>query len=90
MEHEGVGTLRDALSSAEIGILEHAVVTELGQLLDRPVVEVHADDLNQLRRTLMVLQLVRGFDEAYELNEVGRETERLSAKLAPWCWNKDV
>lgn len=85
-------TLRAALRHGEVERLEQAVDSDrpsLRPLLDRPLDEVTAADLNALRGVVAVLLSRRGFNSDWEPNTFGRECEDLIDRLAPWHWGKD-
>jgi hypothetical protein len=85
-------TLRAALQHGEVERLEQAVDADepsLRHLLDLPLDEVTADDLNNLRDAVGVLLSRRGFNSDWEPNAFGRECEDLIDRLAPWHWGKE-
>jgi hypothetical protein len=85
-------TLRAALRHGEVERLEQAVDGDrpsLRPLLDLPLDEVTAADLNDLRGVVAVLQSRSGFNSDWEPNTFGRECEDLIDRLAPWHWGKD-
>ncbi len=85
-------TLRAALPHGEVERLEQAVDSDrpsLRHLLDLPLDEVTADDLNDLRDVVGVLLSKRGFTSDWEPNTFGRQCEDLIDRLAPWHWGKD-
>jgi hypothetical protein len=85
-------TLRTALGDREVEVLERAVEGDqpsLHRLLDKPLDEVAADDLNKLREAVSVLLMRGGFRANWETHTHGQECEDLIDRLAPWHWGKD-
>jgi hypothetical protein len=85
-------TLRAALRDREVERLEQAVEANrasLRHLLDLPLDQVTAGDLNDLRDAVGDLLLRGGFNSGWEPNTFGRECEELIDRLAPWLWDKD-
>lgn len=85
-------TLRSVLRKGEAERLEQAVDADgpsLRHLLDRPLDEVTAEDLNELREAVGVLLSRGGFNSDWEPNTFGQECEDLIDRLAPWHWRKD-
>ncbi len=84
-------TLRAALAGREVQLVEQAADADrpdLGRLLDLPLGQLSAEDLNDLRSAVGVLLCMHGFDRNWEPNAFGWECEDLS-RLAPWHWGKD-
>ena len=92
--------LRSALTSRELEMLERALAvsavaledSDTGgweALLDRPLDELVAEDLNDLRTAVTVLLIVEGLDDNDNHNSRGLECEDLIDRLAPWHWGKD-
>jgi hypothetical protein len=93
-------TLRSALTSRELEMLERALAvsavaledSDAGgweALLDRPLDGLVAEDLNDLRTAVTVLLIVEGLDDNDNHNSRGLECEDLIDRLAPWHWGKD-
>ncbi len=58
-------------------------------LLDRPLNELVADDLNDLRTAVTVLLIAEGLDQHDNHNALGHECEDLIDRLSPWHWGKE-
>lgn len=89
---ESASTLREALEDREVQLLEQAVDGEQParrRLLDLPLSELTADDLNELRDSVGTLLTKYGFDRNWEPNPFGLECEDLIDRIAPWHWGKD-
>ena len=58
-------------------------------LLDRPLRDLVADNLTDLRTAVTVLLIAEGLDQHDNHNAFGEECEDLIDRLGPWHWGKD-
>jgi len=58
-------------------------------VLDRPLRDLVAEDLNDLRTAVTVLLITEGLDQQDNHNAFGEECEDLIDRLGPWHWGKD-
>ena len=85
-------SLRSELGAREVELLERAVRLDDESdptLLDLPLSDLVADDLNDLRSAVTVLLIAEGLDQHDNHNEFGDECEDLIDRLGPWHWGKD-
>lgn len=85
-------SLRSELRAREVELLERAVRLDDESdpaLLDRPLSDLVADDLNDLRSAVTVLLIAEGLDQHDNHNEFGNECEDVIDRLSPWHWGKD-